>query len=80
MLYPIITWIKDWLFICAFIFVLPLILLFLMSFLLIETPEFLFASKRYDECLASLNYIAKFNGKPPLDKIDEVHHEEYQPE
>ena len=66
MLYPIITYIQEWLYICAFIFCLPLMVLFLMSFFLIETPEFLFASKRYDECLESLNYIAKFNGKEPL--------------
>ena len=69
MLYPVITWIQDWLLICAFIFCFPLIVLFLMSFFLCETPEFYFANKRYAECLESLNYIARFNGKEPLTEI-----------
>jgi hypothetical protein len=73
MLFPIIRWIQDWLYICTFIFVLPLFVLFLMSFFLVETPEFLFASRRYDECLVSLNYIARFNGKPELDRIEDRH-------
>lgn len=28
--------------------------------------------KRYDECLASINYIAWFNGKEPVTSLDDV--------
>lgn len=78
MLYPIITLIQDWLYICVFVFCLPVALLFLMSFFLVETPEFYFANKRYPECLESLNYIARFNGKPELEGIKDRHHEEHK--
>jgi len=48
MLYPIITYIQDWLLICFFIFVLPMTILLFMSKVLVETPEFLYSQKRFD--------------------------------
>jgi hypothetical protein len=41
-----------------------------MSMVIVETPEFYFVKKDYDRCLQSLNYIAKFNGKPKLQSLE----------
>jgi hypothetical protein len=51
MLYPIITNITDWLNICLFIFMVPLVALFMMSLFIVEPPEYLYSQKRYAECL-----------------------------
>ena len=72
MLYPIITFITDWLHICFFILTLPLLLLFVMSLFIVEPPEYLYSQKRYKECLESLNYIARFNGKEELASLEGV--------
>ena len=48
MLYPIVTFIKDWLQICFFIFIIPLVALLVMSYFIVEPPEYLFSMKRYD--------------------------------
>ena len=40
-----------------------------MSIWIVEPPEFFYVQKKYEECLRSLNYIAKFNGLPPLKEI-----------
>lgn len=48
MIYPIITFIKDWFDICIYIFILPLVVLLVMSFFIVEPPEYLFTMKRYD--------------------------------
>jgi hypothetical protein len=69
MLYPVIVFIENWLHICFFIFILPLAILLFMSFFLVETPEFLYANRKFDECLVALNQIAKFNGKDELTSI-----------
>lgn len=69
MLYPIIRWVHHWSDICLYVFIIPLLGLLIMSFFICETPEFYFVHKKYDECLKSLNYIAKFNGKPELRMI-----------
>ena len=69
MLYFIVTYITNWLDIALWIFVLPMSILFFMSLFLVETPEFLFVQRRYKECLESLNYIAKFNGKEKIEEL-----------
>lgn len=65
-LYPIIVFIWDWQNIIFFIFIVPLVGLLVMSIFIVETPEFYFVQKKYDQCLDSLNYIAKFNNRPQL--------------
>lgn len=65
MLSPIL-FITNWLYIYIFLFIIPLAVLLVMSFFIVEPPEYLFYKKQYDECLASLNYIARFNGQPEL--------------
>lgn len=72
MLYPVIVFIENWLHICFFIFILPLAVLLFMSFFLVETPEFLYATRQFDQCLVALNQIAKFNGKEELASVGEV--------
>lgn len=66
MLFPIIRFIEDWLLICFFIFIIPLLILLGMSYFIVETPEFLYVTGKYTQCLESLNSIAKFNRKPQL--------------
>ena len=63
MLYPIIRWLRNWSDICLYVFIVPLLILLVMSFFICETPEFYYVHKKYDECLESLNFIARFNGK-----------------
>ena len=72
MLYPIVTYITDWFYICIYIFTIPLVSLLIMSFFITEPPEYLYSQKKYDECLASLNYIAWFNGKEPVASLEDV--------
>ena len=47
-LFPIIKLIEDWKYICLFIFILPLIILMIMSIWIVEPPEFFYVQKKYE--------------------------------
>lgn len=76
MFYPMIRFFPQWEIFVGALMIGPSILLILMTYYIVETPVFLHAKDK-SQCLASLNYIAKFNNQSLL-KIDDL--EDYQPE
>lgn len=70
---------KNWFPLQAIYFVAGIIAMFIAIFFLPESPKYLYSKQKFDEARASLNYIARFNGKKPL-KIflfdDEIETEE----
>lgn len=71
-LYPIVVYIKNWITICIFIYIIPLVCLLIMSLFIVEPPEYLYTQGKKEECLESLNYIAWFNNKEPLTSLEGI--------
>lgn len=57
---------KNWFPLQAIYFVAGIIAMFTAIFVLPESPKFLYSKQKFDQARASLNYIAKINGKKPL--------------